>query len=149
MTISRLLGPTSSALIFRGAEFVVVIPRYNRLSRATGSFLSARTVASACAGAFPNAEEFLSSNRLRIATCLIADVRMPGKGGLEFYARLAVLGAPIPTILVTAYPNDQIRERALNAGVAGYLIKPFSEQELLGCISLTHGQEVLYAPLKR
>lgn len=101
------------------------------------------------AKAFPSAEEFLSSNRLRITTCLIADARMPGMGGLELYARLAVLGTPIPTILVTAYPNDQMRERALNAGVAGYLIKPFSEQELLDCINLTHGQEVLYAPLKR
>jgi FixJ family two-component response regulator len=98
------------------------------------------------AKAFPSAEEFLSSNRLRITTCLIVDVRM---GGLELYARLAILGTPIPTILVTAYPNDQMRERALNAGVPGYLIKPFSEQELLDCINLAHGHEVLYAPLKR
>ncbi|KIU48715.1 response regulator transcription factor [Bradyrhizobium elkanii] len=101
------------------------------------------------AKAFPSAEDFLNSNRIRITTCLIADVKMTGMSGLELYGRLAALGAPIPTILITAYPDDQTRARALNAGVTGYLTKPFSERELLDCIDLAFGHEVLYAPLKQ
>jgi CheY-like chemotaxis protein len=50
---------------------------------------------------------------------------------------------PIPTILITAYPDDRVRERALGDGVVCYLIKPFDENDLLACIqsSLSIGQK--------
>lgn len=43
-------------------------------------------------------------------------------------------GRRIPTILITAYPDDRVRDRALHDGVLCYLIKPFEENELLTCI---------------
>ena len=86
------------------------------------------------AEAFPGAEDFLKSDRLRETACLIADVQMPGMSGLELHSRLAASGKPIPTILITAYPDERVRERALRAGVICYLIKPFNEDELLDCI---------------
>jgi FixJ family two-component response regulator len=101
------------------------------------------------AKAFPSANDFLRSNRLRITSCLIADVQMPGMSGLELYGRLVALGNPIPTILITAYPDETVRARALNAGVTGYLVKPFSEKELLDCIDLTLKHNVLLSPVRR
>ena len=74
---------------------------------------------------------------------------MPGISGLALYGQLIATGNPIPTILITAYPNDAIRERALSAGVAGYLVKPFSEKELLDSIDSALKHKVLLTPIKR
>ena len=83
---------------------------------------------------FASAEGFLKFNHLNRVSCLIADVQMPGMTGLELHTHLASSGIPIPTILVTAYPDDRVRMRALKAGVICYLTKPFAEQDLLACI---------------
>jgi len=87
------------------------------------------------AQAFASAEEFLSSRQVPRTSCLIADVQMPGMTGIELHRHLSTAGKPIPTILITAYPDDGVRERALAAGVIGYLSKPFEEDDLLACIS--------------
>jgi FixJ family two-component response regulator len=87
--------------------------------------------------AFECAEDLLKSERRRNASCMIADVQMPGMTGIELHNRLVASGEPIPTILVTAFPDARSRERALQAGVIGYLSKPFSEDELLACIRST------------
>ena len=88
-----------------------------------------------------SAQEFLSSRFVRRTSCLIADVQMPGMTGIELYQRLSTSEQPIPTILITAYPDDGVRERALSAGVIGYLSKPFDEDDLLACVrsALTRG----------
>jgi len=89
-----------------------------------------------------SAQEFLSSPHVRRTSCLITDMQMPGMTGLELYQRLSTSGKPIPTILITAYPDDGVRERARSAGVIGYLSKPFDENDLLACIrsALTHAR---------
>jgi len=84
--------------------------------------------------AFASAEEFLNSRQVPRTSCLIADVQMPGMTGLELYRHLVASGKSIPTILITAYPDDSARERALGAGVVCYLSKPFDENDLLTCI---------------
>jgi len=86
------------------------------------------------AEAFPSAADFLTSHHLRRTACLIADVNMPGMTGPQLHDRLMALGNAIPTILITAYPDDGIRARALSAGVICYLTKPFDEDDLLVCI---------------
>jgi FixJ family two-component response regulator len=86
--------------------------------------------------AFERADEFLNSDRRHSTSCVIADVRMPGMTGIELHAHLIELGKPIPTILVTAFPDDKDRARALAVGVVCYLAKPFREDELLVCIQL-------------
>jgi FixJ family two-component response regulator len=80
---------------------------------------------------FPSAADFLASPRLSETACLIADVHMPAMTGLELYRRLIEAGHSIPTIIVTAYPNDVDRVRALNDGVICYLGKPVDEQHLI------------------
>src|ERR1700732_4440563 len=63
---------------------------------------------------FASAADFLASPRLAETACLIADVHMPAMTGIELYRHLVHAGHAIPTILVTAYPNDVDRIRALN-----------------------------------
>ena len=83
---------------------------------------------------FPSAADFLASPRLAETACLIADVHMPAMTGLELHSHLIGAGHAIPTILVTAYPDDVDRARALNDGVVGYLRKPVDEQHLIRCL---------------
>jgi len=95
------------------------------------------------AEAFSCAEEFFENpKRLHSTSCLIADVRMPGMTGLELHNRLVRSGNVIPTILITAFPNDRDQMRAVRAGVSNYLTKPFNEVDLLDCIhsALEHGE---------
>jgi FixJ family two-component response regulator len=86
------------------------------------------------AEAFASAEEFLSSRQFPRTSCLIADVQMPGMTGIELHRRLAASGKTIPTILITAYPDESARDHALADGVVCYLSKPFDENDLLTCI---------------
>jgi CheY-like chemotaxis protein len=65
---------------------------------------------------------------------LIADVHMPAMTGIELYKHLIDTGHAIPTVLVTAYPNDVDRTRALDDGVICYLRKPVDEQHLTRCL---------------
>ena len=86
------------------------------------------------AEAFASAEQFLGSRQFRRTACLIADVMMPGMTGLELHRHLVASGKTIPTILITAHPDDGVRERALQDGIIGYLSKPFREDDLMACI---------------
>jgi FixJ family two-component response regulator len=91
--------------------------------------------------AFASAADFLGSPRLTETAWLIADVNMPAMTGVTLYRHLVEAGNAIPTILVTAYPNDVDRARALNDGVICYLRKPVDEQHLKRClrVALTSG----------
>jgi FixJ family two-component response regulator len=83
---------------------------------------------------FHRADEFLNSDRSDETSCLIVDVQMPGMSGLELHDHLVRSGKNIPTILITAFPRDADRGRALRTGVKCYLTKPFSDSDLLACI---------------
>jgi FixJ family two-component response regulator len=90
---------------------------------------------------FSSAAEFLASPRLSETSCLIADVHMPAMTGIELYRQLIHTGHPIPTILVTAFPNDLDRTRALNDGVTCYLGKPVDVQDLTRCLNAAFASE--------
>jgi len=83
---------------------------------------------------FESASDFLSSANIRSIACLIADVHMPNMSGVELHGHLLTSGYAIPTILITAYPDDDVQVRALAAGVICYLSKTSIEDVLLGCI---------------
>ena len=83
---------------------------------------------------FASAADFLSFPRLAETACLIADINMPAMTGLKLYEHLMEAGYAIPTILVTAYPDDLDQARALNDGVVCYLRKPVDEQHLIRCL---------------
>ena len=83
---------------------------------------------------YSSANEFLASTHLAMTACLIADVNMPGMTGLQLHRRLMRLGHAIPTVLITAYPDDAVRARAIADGVIGYVSKPCSDATLLGVV---------------
>jgi len=83
---------------------------------------------------FASAADFLASARLRETSCLITDVHMPAMTGVELHRHLIKAGQAIPTILITAYPSEVERVRALKDGVLCYLRKPIDEQNLSRCL---------------
>ena len=83
---------------------------------------------------FPSAADFLASSRLRETSCLITDVHMPAMTGVELFRHLIKAGHAIPTILITAYPSEVERVRALKDGALCYLRKPVDEQKLSRCL---------------
>jgi FixJ family two-component response regulator len=86
------------------------------------------------AQAFSSADDFLMFPDLSRTACLVTDIHMPGMSGLDLHRRLIALGNSIPTVLITAYPDENARGRGFGAGIIGYLTKPFDEQDLLDCI---------------
>ena len=93
------------------------------------------------AEAFRSAPDFLASPRLDQTTCLIADINMPAMTGIELYRRLIEAGRRIPTVLITAYPDDAERTQVLTDGVLCYLKKPFPDDDLLRCIRMALGSD--------
>jgi FixJ family two-component response regulator len=87
-----------------------------------------------CVEAFSSAGDFLASPRFVETACLIADVHMPVMTGIELYRHLIGTGHAIPTILVTAYPDDEACARLLKEGVIGYLRKPVDDELLKRCL---------------
>jgi FixJ family two-component response regulator len=84
--------------------------------------------------AFPSAADFLASRLLPETACLVTDVHMPGMTGVELHKHLVDEGYAIPTILVTAYPDEVVRDRALKDGVVCYLSKPVDDDHLEWCL---------------
>ena len=84
--------------------------------------------------AFSSAADFLASRLLPETACLIADVNMPGMTGIELHRHLVDAGYAIPTILVTAYPDEVVRDRVLKDGVVCYLSKPVDDNNLERCL---------------
>jgi FixJ family two-component response regulator len=85
---------------------------------------------------FSSAADFLASDALSRTACLVADVQMPGMTGFELYVRLVNLGYAVPTILVTAYPDKVVMDRALKAGITCCLSKPVDDEDLERCLRL-------------
>jgi FixJ family two-component response regulator len=84
--------------------------------------------------AFSSAADFLASPHLAETAVLIADIHMPAMSGVELHRHLIKLGHAIATILITAYPKDVDRARALDDGVLCYLRKPIDENDLMRCL---------------
>jgi len=83
---------------------------------------------------FPSAAEFLASAQLSATACLVADIHMPAMTGAELYQHLIATGHAIPTILITAHPEEDVRQRMLSLGVGCYLHKPLDEAVLIDCL---------------
>src|ERR1700678_2832003 len=80
---------------------------------------------------FASAEEFLASDLRARAACLIVDIRMPTKSGLQLQARLKEEESNIPIIFITAHGDARMRIRAMRDGAVEFLAKPFDHHLLL------------------
>jgi len=79
-------------------------------------------------------EEAIALARSEEPDLAIMDVKMPKVDGIEA-ARRILDERPIPIVMLTAYGQDELVSRAVEAGVFGYLVKPFREQDLLPAIA--------------
>lgn len=83
---------------------------------------------------FASAEEFLRSSQVEHTSCLITDLQMPGLNGVELQKMLLAQDRHIPIIFMTAFPEERLRTRAIEAGALGFLSKPFESQMLINLI---------------
>ena len=85
---------------------------------------------------FASAEEFLQSARLDDSSCVIADVQMPTMSGLDLLTHMRAKGYALPFIFITAFPEENVRARALKAGAICFLAKPFAGPALVSCVEI-------------
>ena len=85
--------------------------------------------------AFASAEAFLESWSADWAGCITADIRMPGKSGLQLQAMLNERGNLMPIIVLTGHADVPVAIRAMKQGAFDFLQKPYSDEELLGCVN--------------
>jgi len=83
---------------------------------------------------FSSSEEFLKNVPSGTAGCLLLDILMPGMDGLGLQEHLNSSGYKMPVIFVTAAEEPHYRQKAINGGAAGYILKPFRAQLLLNLI---------------
>ena len=110
---------------------VAIVDDDKSIRNATQDLLKAAGFSTAI---FENAESFLGSPSRASAACLVADLRMPGMSGVELYQALVASGHGIPTVIITAHPEEVAQARERVAGLTCYLIKPFTPDELLECV---------------
>lgn len=83
---------------------------------------------------FSSAPEFMQAERVDAPACLVLDVRLPGMSGLAFQQELIKAGLALPIIFVTGHGDVPMSVRAMKAGAAEFLTKPFDDQVLLDAI---------------
>jgi FixJ family two-component response regulator len=83
---------------------------------------------------FPSAQEFLDQATPEWSGCLIADLRMPGMGGLDLQDQLRALQVSLPVIFLTGYGTVPASVRAMKAGAVDFLEKPVDDQTLLDAV---------------
>jgi FixJ family two-component response regulator len=85
---------------------------------------------------YASAELFLLSGDLRQTDCIVTDVQMPaGMSGLDLQQRLVDAGIKVPTVFITAFPEDHVRCRAEAGGAIGFLAKPFDGRDLVNLLT--------------
>ncbi|MBN9435202.1 MAG: response regulator [Bosea sp.] len=80
---------------------------------------------------FESAEAFLGWPLVGTTDCIVSDIHMKGLSGIELTRALNQAGHSIPVILISAYASDDIRRRAMDAGAACFLSKPFDVDMLV------------------
>ena len=86
------------------------------------------------AESFATAQQFLSSERQDVPSCLVLDVRLPGISGLDLQHELKRAGARIPIIFISGHADIPMSVRAMKSGAVEFLTKPFRDQDLLDVI---------------
>jgi FixJ family two-component response regulator len=84
---------------------------------------------------FAGPSEFLASEAVNSASCLILDIRLGEADGLEFQKELVESDASIPVILISGYGDIPMTVRGMKAGAINFLPKPFEEEALLAAVS--------------
>src|SRR6201996_3607540 len=90
---------------------------------------------------FSSVPDFLKADVPEGPTCLLLDVRMPGRSGLELQRDLATANRQLPIIFITAHGDIPMTVQAMKGGAIEFLTKPFRDQDLLDPIALGHARD--------
>src|SRR5712675_2089451 len=85
---------------------------------------------------FASVSDFLKSEKPDGPSCLVLDVRLPGRSGLEFQRDLAAADRDLPIIFITGHGDIPMTVQAMKGGAIEFLTKPFRDQDLLDAIQL-------------
>jgi FixJ family two-component response regulator len=85
---------------------------------------------------FVSVADFRKSDRPNGATCLVVDVRLPGRSGLEFQRDLAEANVQLPIIFITGHGDIPMSVKAMKGGAIEFLTKPFRDQDLLDAVQI-------------
>lgn len=114
------------------SEFVYIVDDDLSVRLSLQDLLSSMGVTAA---AFGSIEEFLHSERVDCPSCLVLDVRMPGRSGLEFQQAMEIEAGPrLPIVFITGHGDIPMSVQAMRAGAVDFLTKPFREQDLIDAI---------------
>lgn len=83
---------------------------------------------------FSSVPDFLKADPPEGPTCLVLDVRMPGRSGLELQRDLAAANRQVPIIFITAHADVPMTVQAMKGGAIEFLTKPFRDQDLLDAV---------------
>jgi FixJ family two-component response regulator len=119
---SRLLE--SKAMVFVVDDDLSVREGLERLLKAVGWKVET----------FASAQEFLAHRKENIPSCLVLDVELPGLSGLDLQKQIVEANGEIPIVFITGHKDVPTSVRAMKAGAVEFLVKPFSEEDLLEAI---------------
>ncbi|MGV7206530.1 response regulator transcription factor [Oxalobacteraceae bacterium A2-2] len=83
---------------------------------------------------YESAEALLDAGGQQQCACIITDLQMPGMSGLDLLEQLRRSGCQVPLIVLTAFPEASVRQRALQSGACCFLSKPFQANDLMRCV---------------
>ena len=116
--------PESKAIVFVVDDDISVREALESLVRSAGFEVET----------FASAQDFLAHRRPDGPSCLVLDVRLPGLSGLDLQKRIREASREIPIVFITGHGDVPTSVRAMKAGAVEFLIKPFSDRDLMDAI---------------
>jgi FixJ family two-component response regulator len=112
---------------------VIVIDDDTETREALGSLLRSVGLQVKLLSSIP---DLLRTGRPKVPTCLVLDVRLPGRSGLDFQRELVAAGIYLPIVFITGHGDIPMSVQAMKGGAIEFLTKPFRHQDLLDAIQV-------------
>src|SRR6202158_1760054 len=125
--------PSQRALAMTEQPTIIIVDDDPGIREALGSLIRSVGVQAKALASVP---EFLNEGRPDGPTCLVLDVRLPGRSGLDFQRELSAANIHVPIIFITGHGDIPMSVQAMKGGAIEFLTKPFRDQELLDAIQL-------------
>ena len=87
------------------------------------------------AATYASASDFLASDKEHV-DCVLTDLQMPDLSGIDLLIAIKAKGSKLPVVIMTAFPEDMVRRRAVALGAVGFFDKPIDVDELVACLKL-------------
>ena len=125
--------PAPNIVAMKAQSTVIIVDDDRQVRDAVGSLLRSMEFS---VSAFSSVAEFRGAGLPNNAACLILDVRLPGRSGLEFQRDLIAENIHLPVIIMTGHGDIPMSVQAMKRGAIEFLTKPFRDQELLDAVEL-------------